>query len=100
MASALSFTAWIVSWMSLLLIERIASRSSISARPMSSSFVVIRQLPERVPSVPLGLGDRRSAALHRVVDLERVRHERAGVVELHDGACALATGVEHREREV
>src|SRR4051794_30753332 len=39
MASALSSTAWTASSTSLLLIARMASRSLMSARPMSSSFV-------------------------------------------------------------
>src|SRR5687767_2846592 len=46
MASALSCTAWIVSCMSVLVTERIASRSLRSARPIISSLVVISGLLE------------------------------------------------------
>src|SRR3954447_16759916 len=42
MASALSFTAWMTASTSLLLTARIASRSLMSARPISSSLVVTR----------------------------------------------------------
>src|SRR5690554_5854881 len=44
MASALSFTAWIVSWTSVLVTPRIASRSLMSSRPISSWLLAMASL--------------------------------------------------------
>src|SRR5438874_119823 len=45
MASALSFTAWATASTSVLVIDRIASRSLTSVRPMRSSVVAMALVP-------------------------------------------------------
>src|SRR5436853_665157 len=85
MASAVSVTAWVTSSTSVLVIERMASRSSISFLPIMSWLVAMgsplsqRLLQQRIDGAGGGGRDGRTEAgedegPHRVTDRRRVGH--------------------------